>query len=190
MSDDRKPAGLDARIDATLRALVGSQEPVGLRERVMARVRAGEEPPRRGPAATWTLALGAAVLVAVAIAALLLRPERAPETSARKVAEERRSPTPTPTAQAPGPIPTAPTPRVAAEASPAMAERPRTRRAASPRRGDPPGWRSSALEELTLERIEVPAIAWEEQAGPAEIAVSDIHIPPVDLEPSPSSLDQ
>jgi hypothetical protein len=57
-------------------------------------------------------------------------------------------------------------------------------------RADPPGWRSSQLEELTLERIAVPAIAWEDHPRPAELVLGDLDLPPVEVETSQPSTDQ
>jgi hypothetical protein len=196
MSDDRRPEGLDARLDATLRALVGTQEPADLRDRVMARVgeKAGERPSllRPGPAA-----LAAAVVVAF-IGALVFRGQRAPEPPVRVVAEERRSPAAAPTVQAPEPSPSlapaapSPAPRVVAEAAHSVAERPRprSRRARSARPVDPPEWRSTSLPGLAIGRIDIPAIAQPEPAVPADIAVGDLSLPPVELETSSPSTDQ
>jgi hypothetical protein len=162
----------------------------------MARVgeKAGERPSllRPGPAA-----LAAAVAVAF-IGALVFRGEKAPEPPVRVVAEERPSPAAVPTGQAPEPSPSlaasapSPTPRVVAEAAHSVAKRPhpRSRRAKSARPVDPPEWRSSTLPGLAIGRIDIPAIARPEPAVPAEIAVGDLSLPPVELETSSPSTEQ
>jgi hypothetical protein len=183
MSDEPKPTGLDARIDAVLREVVREEGPADLRRRVMAELAAAQAPSSAGwLGARLVPVFGVAAGLVVAAGLLILAwPDGAPPRTTVAVSSPSTGPVAPPPAPAPTPVPGLERPQERGERSVrsiASPLRPRRQRLA-----DPPGWRDGSLEALTVERIDLAPIGLDVHA-PAEIALVDVDLVPVDLETS------